>query len=332
MNPLNLFYTAGDLDRLLRQDRFPWRLIRRIGPRSYQPGGQTRVFMNLVAGLRALDIPHRINDFNYARRHPEDLCCILGKRRMLESRSWDSPLLVGPCVYDHPIDSPQLFEKWKVRRLLVPGEWMRRMCEPHWGSRVYAWPVGIDTDYWTPAGTDAKRDIDVLVYDKILWDRRAAVPRILGPVLAEIDRRRLRHAVIRYGRYEPDQYRGVLARSRCMVFICEHETQGLAYQEALSAGVPLLAWHSASFWKDPKYYPHKVVFSPVSGVPYWDDRCGVRFSAPDGFADALDQLEARLASGDLDPRTFILETLSLEKCAAAFAEHAAAAGSVEATA
>jgi hypothetical protein len=326
MRPLNLFYAETDLDRWLRRPGLPWRLLARVTGRSRRPGGQTRVFLNLVAGLRVLGVPHRVNDFAHARRHPEELCCLLGRRRLLESRPWANPLLVGPCVFDHPLDSPRLFERFDVRRLLVPGEWMRRMCEPQWGGRVQAWPVGIDTGHWTPPGPDAARDVDVLVYDKILWDRDVAGRRVLGPVLAELERRRLRHAVVRYGRYEPDGYRALLRRSRCMVFLCEHETQGLAYQEALASGVPVLAWDGQSCWKDPAYYPHRVVFSPVSSVPYWDDRCGVRFDAAERFAGALDLLEARLASFDLDPRGYVLENLTLERCAAAFVEHAAAAG------
>jgi glycosyltransferase involved in cell wall biosynthesis len=329
MKPLSLFYAETDLDRWLRKERLPWRLLARATGRSRRPGGQTRVFLNLVAGLNALGVPHRVNDFAHAQEHPEELCCVLGRRRLLESRSWTNPLLVGPCVFDHPLDSPRLFERFRIRRLLVPGEWMRRMCEPHWGRIVHAWPVGIDTGHWTPPEPDASRDIDVLVYDKVLWDRPTTVPRVLGPVLVELDRRGLRHVVVRYGRYEPDRYRALLRRSRLMVFLCEHETQGLAYQEALASGVPLLVWDAQSCWKDPTYYPHRVDFSPVSPVPYWDDRCGVRFDAPERFAPALDRLEARRVSGDLDPRGYVLENLTLEQCASAFVEHAAAAASAE---
>lgn len=321
---LNLFYLSSTLDRWLPRDGAIAAWSRRIGA-ARRPSGQTRVFLNLTAGLSALGVPYRVNDFARARRHPHELCCIIGRRRAMSSAAWTNPLMIGPSVYDHPLDAPHLLTELQVRRLLVPGEWMRRMCEPYWGTSVFAWPVGIDTASWAPPQEVASRDIDVLVYDKILWNRDQTVPRVLGPVHAEINRRHLRHVVIRYGEYEPSAYRALLARAHAMVFVCEHETQGLAYQEALSCGVPVVAWHSNAFWQPPAYYPDRVHFSPVTGVPYWDARCGVRFTEPDGFGGALDQLELDRAAGRLDPRGYVLDNLTLEKCAAAFVEHAAAA-------
>jgi len=325
MTQLNLFYAEPDLDRWLPLDRFPRKIIRRILNGPHRPGGQMRVFLNLSAGLKLLDLPFRVNDFKHARRHPEELCCVLGKRNMLESCQWTNPLMIGPSVFDHPIDCPQLFEKWRVRRLLVPGEWMRLMCKPNWGPHVFDWPVGIDTNHWTTANPGTDRDIDVLVYDKLRWDRANAEKRILNPVLAELNRRKLHHVKIRYGQYDPENYRALLGRTRCMVFLCEHETQGIAYQEALSSGVPVVAWDHQTFWTDPNYYPEKVSFSPVSAVPYWDKRCGTRFATPEKFPEALDLLEAARIAGVLNPRAYILENLSLEKCSGDFVRHVEAA-------
>jgi hypothetical protein len=55
-------------------------------------------------------------------------------------------------------------------------------------------------------------------------------------------------------------------------------TQGIAYQQALSCGVPILARDRGGHSQDPSYYPHKVIFSLVTSVPYSDGRCGRRFS------------------------------------------------------
>ena len=43
-----------------------------------------------------------------------------------------------------------------------------------------------------------------------------------------------------------------------MIFLCEHETQGIAYQQALSRNVPILAWDRGGDWQDPTYYPERV--------------------------------------------------------------------------
>ncbi|MEQ1895767.1 MAG: hypothetical protein ABL971_00105 [Vicinamibacterales bacterium] len=73
-----------------------------------------------------------------------------------------------------------------------------------------------------------------------------------------------------------------------MIFLCEHETQGIAYQQALSSGVPLLAWDRSGNWKDPSYYPEQVRFEPVSSVPYWDERCGMKFADANRIQASLD--------------------------------------------
>mgnify|MGYP003296622018 CR=1 FL=1 len=48
---LNLFYAEPDPDRWLPFDRYPRRLLRRLIRGKPRPGGQTRVFLNLMAGL-----------------------------------------------------------------------------------------------------------------------------------------------------------------------------------------------------------------------------------------------------------------------------------------
>lgn len=328
MDALNLFYQEPDGDRWVPGDRFPRRLVRRLWRGPSRPGGQMRVFLNLCAGLDRAGISYRANDYRHARAHPNELCCILGKRHVLDAQAWPNPLMLGPCLHDHPVSDPELFARRRVRRILVPGEWMRRMCAPAWGERVFAWPVGIDTEFWQP---DAKvgHDIDVLVYEKFLWDRANRERDFLAPIMTELKRRSWRVASIRYGSYRVDDYRAQLRRSRALLFLCEHETQGMAYQEALATGVPVLAWDAGGAWRDPSYFPDRVNFSPVSSVPYWDERCGVRFRDVAEFPSALDEFSTRLASGAFQPRGYVLDHLTLEHCAREFSRHAAAAARAE---
>ena len=324
MPPLNLFYSEPDFDRWLPLDRWPRRLVRRIVRGPTRPGGQMRVFLNLMAGLDRLGVSYRRNDYRHARSHPDELCCVLGKRHVLDLEPWRNPLMVGPCVHDHPIDDPDLFRRRRVRRILVPGPWMRRMCEPYWNGAVHAWPVGIDTEDWKPDPA-APKDIDFLIYNKVRWEPDQRESSLVGQIRHELGRRNLKFVELRYGHYQPDELRNALRRARAMVFLCEHETQGIAYQQALSAGVPLLAWDHGGEWLDPSYYPERIHFGPVSSVPYWDERCGVRFAAAEAFPSALERLEELQHRGTLEPRAFVLENLTLERCAASFIAHAQAA-------
>lgn len=324
MQTLNLFYEEPNYDRWLPLDRFPRALVRRLvhGPR--RPGGQERVFLNLKAGLDRLGHPYRANDYRHARKNPHELCCVLGKRPVLHDHPWPNPLMVGPCTHDHPIDDPELLKRWNIRRILVPGDWMRRMCEPAWGPLVHTWPVGIDTDLWQPDPSSPK-DIDFLVYYKIRWDHARRDSELVNPILHELTRRGLTSIKLRYGSYDPPQLVEAVRRSRAMLFLCEHETQGLAYQQVLSCDVPVLAWDHGGDWLDPSFHPHRVRYGPVSSVPYWDDRCGVRFQSAADFPGELDRFLATLSNHKFAPRRFIVDNLSLRKCSVSFIEHATAA-------
>ncbi len=320
MNALNLFYQEPEPDRWVKWDRYPRRMVRRILRGAKKVGGQERVYLNLKAGLRILGVDFRENDFRYARKNPEEPVGIVGKPCVLDLMRWENPILFGASVMSHPVDDPDLMRRLPVRRILVPGEWMRRMCEPFWGGSVKAWPVGIDTDRWMPA-VEHSKDLDVLVYNKVRWENDRYEAELLEPIRKELSRRRLRAAEIRYGGYREAEFQDLLGRVKAMVFICEHETQGLAYQEALSMGIPILAWDRGGDWRDPAYYPDRVRYGPVSSVPYWDARCGEKFGGGEEFRAALQVFWDRLTQGVYDPRSYILENLGLEKCASEYLRH-----------
>lgn len=313
VNVLNLFYEEPEGDRWLPYDRYPRRAIRRIvrGPR--RPGGQERVFLNLRAGLDRLGIGYRVNDYRHARRNPGELACIIGKPFVLDRMEWKNPILFGAAVYSHPLDDPDLLTRRPVKKILVPGEWMRRMCEPYWGDAVTAWPVGIDTDLWQPAR--ASRDIDVLLYDKVVWNREEREASLIDPIRAALREQGLSVREMRYGFYREAEFLAALKRTKAMIFLCEHETQGIAYQQALSCGVPIFAWDRGGPWQDPAYYPARVVFEPVTSVPYWDERCGMKFAGAEAFAAHWGEFWEGVQGGRFAPRDYILENLTLEKSA-----------------
>jgi hypothetical protein len=215
------------------------------------------------------------------------------------------------------MDDPTLFERRPVRKVLVPGPWMAAMCEPYWGARVQAWPVGIDSGQWRPAEA-AEKTTDVLLYNKVLWDRPEQEARLVQPLRDALDAAGQRFIELRYGSYEEEQYKQALRRCRAMIFLCEHETQGIAYQQALASDVPILAWDQGGPWRDPSYYPDKVVYGPVSSVPYWDERCGQRFTDAADFRRQWPGFIDGVAAGRFQPRQYILDNLTLARCARAY--------------
>ena len=311
---LNIFYEEPESDRWLPFDRYPRRVVRRLLRGSPQARGHRRVFLNLCAGLDRIGVRYRVNDYGYAGRNRDELACIIGKAPVLDKMDWKNPILFGAAVFSHPSDDPHLFERRPVKKILVPGAWMKELWKPFWDEAIAVWPVGIDTDRWRPASAAQKR-IDVLLYDKVMWDHKRYESCLIEPIRGRLRQAGRSFREIRYGAYRETEFAAALAECRTMIFLCEHETQGIAYQQALAAGVPILAWDRGGYWLDPAYFPAKVKFQPVTSVPYWDERCGRTFAAIEAFDDSWRRFWDEFQSSRYDPRAYILENLTLEKCA-----------------
>lgn len=312
MKPLNLFYKEPDPDRWFKFDRYPRRIVRRLIRGKSRPGGVGMVAINLMKGLDRLNVKYRLNDFGYIRKNPKEIACIIGKPHVLLEGHWKNPIIFGAGVYSHPINCPELFSAFPtVKKVLVPGEWMRKMFEPYYGDNVLDWPVGIDTYRWSPVIKD-KSSFDFLIYDKIRWEHPQFETELIDPICRYLDKMGLSYHFIRYGNYIPDDLMLKIRQSKAVIFLCEHETQGLAYQQILATDTPILAWDRGHYWKDPAYYP-QIKYTPVTSVPYWDGRCGVKFLDVNDFGIQLERFLAQI--GQFKPREFILENLTLELCA-----------------
>jgi glycosyltransferase involved in cell wall biosynthesis len=311
---LNIFYKEPDYDRWFTYDRYPRRIMRRIVRGPSQPGGVERYYLNLIDGFRRIGIPHLTNSFRYARSHPRSVVGVVGKGHLLTERHWRNPILFGPAGFSHPTENAEALETAPIEMILVSCEWMKQMYLPHTSLPIRVWPAGIDTYSWLPAPVEQK-NIDVLVYDKIRWTREKYIPELLNPILERLRSYGLSYSVIKYGGYREEEFMSFLRQSRSMIFLVEHETQGFAYLQALSCDVPILVWDRGGYWRDPAFYPHKVRFEPVTSVPYWDDRCGMKFSDLEEFGINWSPFWDGVRLRSFRPRSYILENLTLEKCA-----------------
>jgi len=325
---LNLFYAEPDPDRWLPGDRWPRRAVRRIVRGPAQPGGMERYFLNLRAGLDLLGAAYRVNDYRSLRRHPGALAAVVGKPHVVDRVPAGHPIFFGPAVPAHPLAQPELFARADLRLTLVSCDWLAAMYRAAGVENVAVWAAGIATALWAPPPRPppAGPRLRVLVYDKIRWERERLERDLLAPVLAELARRNCDVETLRYGQYREDDYRAALGQTDAMVFLCEHETQGFAYLQALSTGVPLLAWDRGGLWRDPAFHPQRVQFGPVTSVPYWDARCGEKFAHAAEFPVAFDRWRDARAAGRFAPRSFVEENLGLAACARRYLELAEASG------
>lgn len=321
-NTAALFYDGFELAarqapaaRLKGMARTHARHVYRTLRRKQTYTGYYTAFVNLVKSLKALGLNVRINDFDFARANPSHPICLNGYASVLEHVRLDNPAMFGPGDFGPPPASPKLREVNNMRIFTKPCPWICEIYRPQLGDAVRPMFVAIDTDDWQPAPS-AEKSLDFIVYDKIHWNRAERERDLLEPVLQHLQSSGLSHTVLRYGEHHLGQFRDAVKAARGLIFICEHETQGLAYQEAMAAGVPILAWDEGCLVD-----PHQKKYAPaglqVSSVPYFDERCGVKFKIG-GFGKACEQFMAR--RDRYRPRDYVLEQLSQEAGAKRFVE------------
>jgi len=324
--PLNLFYQEPMPDRWVPYDRYPRKWVRELlyatGVRRRRPSGQRMVYQNLKKGLDRAGIPYRDNDFRYIRQHPDELMCIVGKPYLLFKHGWPNPIVFGASIFSHPAACPDFWQRHpNVQKMLIPGPWMHDMFAEHYPEdRLDVWPVGIDVDEWRPERSPSEKPDRVLLYDKVRWAHNRYEKVIIEPIRRHLRSQGIEIETLRYGHYFPEDLKSALGRCRAVVFLCEHETQGIAYQQMLAFGVPIFAWDRGGYWQDPNFFSDRVRYGSVSSVPYWDERCGMKFETADEFVGRFSDFWERVQAGEFAPRDYVVENLTLEKCARWYAD------------
>ena len=303
------FWEQTPPDRWFKGDCH-WRAkVRRalLGPDPI--GGIKSVYFNLLEGLDRLGVDY-VTNIPYRDIKPTDHVGVIGRGiTCLDGYKNKNPILAGVAVVGHPAEWPTLFEDYPVANYVVHCDWVKMMYERHYGPRISKWAVGIDTDKWPPAPASHKT-IDFLIYDKVMWDHDRVHRAMVEPICATLTRQGLSYEIIRYGFYRPERYHAALSRARAMLFLCEHETQGLAYQEAMSCGLPILAWDPQA-WLDPWRFRYGETYVPATSVPFFDERCGCKFLGVADFSEALGSFWELVQAGFYRPREYILDNLTL---------------------
>ena len=311
-----LYYRVEpERDRWISGDRFFRTLVRRIVRGKPRIGGVEKVFANLCLGLDRLRVPYEVN-LPFHKLQDGDRVGVLGRGRFsLTGYDRPNPIVAGIGLMTHPSEWPSLCKEYPIAKYLQHSEWTTNIYRPYFGEKCATWPVGIDTEKWQPANTS--KEFDFLIYDKVLWEHEKYERKLIEPIRKELRRRKLIFEEIRYGFYEEEDFRKKLAKCRAMIFLCEHESQGLACQECLATNVPVLAWDQG-FWLDPNRLFWNTPNITATSTPYFDKRCGLKFKTINEFSSVLNIFLENQIKNLFSPRSYILENLTLEKSAKAF--------------
>ncbi len=183
-------------------------------------------------------------------------------------------------------------EVWKDERIKIP---------------IHSFPFPLETNKFKP--TKDNKDL-VLVYYK----RRD--PNELEFLKGFLKNKNIEYKLFDYvNKYSEEDYLNSLQRAKYMIVLDAHESQGFAIEEALSCNVPLLVWN-VKYLNQEYGCNYPKVFA--TSIPYWDERCGEFFYEKENLEETFDKFINNLDT--YKPRDYILENLSVEKCAERFKE------------
>lgn len=311
---IHLYYIPEpEKDRWIYGDRWIRPLIRRILRGKPRPGGVDKVYLNLAEGLRRLKYPFTQNQ-DVRKLKKGDQILVLGRGIQALDSFQDGPAFVaGIGIFTHPKELPDFEKDYPVLAYLSHSEWVNNLCKDYFGSICKIWPAGVDTTKYFPEN-HSQKDIDFLVYDKLNFNRETEEKRILNPILEELKQQGLRYEKVRYGSYDPSDYKQLLKRSKYFLFLSPHESQGLACQEAMACGLPVLAFNEKRI-RDPYYIKLGSENLPTSSIPWFTQACGTEFENEKEFPIALTEFLKNAASGKFHPELYIQQEFSLEASA-----------------
>jgi glycosyltransferase involved in cell wall biosynthesis len=310
------FIKPPEKDRWIKGDKYIRSFIRALLRGKPRPSGVEKVFINLCKGLDKLEVQYEVNiSFNHLQ--PDDKVAILGTgKNCLDGYRQPNKIVAGIGLMTHPSEWPALCEQYPVVKYLQHSEWAVNVYKPYFGNEICdIWPVGIDTEHWKPNATS--KNLDVLIYNKIRWDKEKLNIELREPIIKYLKKNGLNFKEVVYGNYSEEGYKTLLTQAKSMFFLCEHESQGIACCEALSMDVPVLAWDNG-FCLDPHRFDWGDGVIPATSVPIFDVSCGERFKSIDLFEATADLFFENLKKKKYSPRKFILQTITLEKSAETF--------------
>lgn len=192
---------------------------------------------------------------------------------------------------------------------IQPSEWALNAWKPHMEHivpiKTYCFPVNVNKFKCT----DKFRD-KVFVYYK----RRK--PEELKYIVQFLESQNIEFKVFDYiKKYIEKDYISYLQECKYGIIIDAHESQGFALEEAMSCNVPLLVWNVKFMSQE---YNSRYPDIPASSVPYFDERCGTIFYEQNEFLETFTEFINNI--NNYNPREYILENLSYDKCCKNFTE------------
>ena len=257
--------------------------------------GPHKVVKNLLMSLDQEKIDYAINEEKYKHNFLLQYNYIAHEKH---SKIELDTCIIGPQVWLFDTYGQFLIEHQDYyKKMIAPSQWVKDKFINKFNlpeNKLSVWPVGIET-------FNNERDI---TYDCLIYFKRRE-QKELDAVKQFLDSKNFTYKMVEYGGYGEDGFKNLVNQARFCFLINGTESQGIAVQEIMSMGVPIIAWDIKEWLDQGEAY--RV---PATSIPYWDERCGEVFFNLDELDVTFSKFYAKL--DEYDPKAFIKDNLSFE--------------------
>ena len=257
--------------------------------------GPHKVVKNLLMSLDQEKIDYSINEEKYEHNFLLQYNDIAHEKH---SKIELDTCIIGPQVWLFDTYGQFLIEHQDYyKKMIAPSQWVKDKFINKFNlpeNKLSVWPVGIET-------FNNERDI---TYDCLIYFKRRE-QKELDAVKQFLDSKNLTYKMVEYGGYGEDGFKDLVNQAKFCFLINGTESQGIAVQEIMSMGVPIIAWDIKEWLDQGEAY--RVA---ATSIPYWDERCGEVFFNIDELDVTFSKFYAKL--DEYDPKAFIKDNLSFE--------------------
>ena len=257
--------------------------------------GPHKVVDNLIKSLDQEKIEYAINEEKYKHNFLVQYDATAHEKH---SRIEQDTTIIGPQVWMFDGYGQFLIENQNYyKKIIAPSEWVKNKFITKFNlpeDKLAVWPVGIEEF----------NNIREPNYDCLIYFKRRDQSE-LDAVKKFLVSNGLSYRMVEYGTYGEDGFKQLVNSAKFCFLINGTESQGIAVQEIMSMGVPIIAWDIKEWLDQGEAY--RV---PATSIPYWDERCGEVFFNIDDLEVTFSKFYATL--DQYDPKAFIKDNLSFE--------------------
>ena len=257
--------------------------------------GPHKVVDNLIKSLDQEKIDYAINEEKYEHNFLVQYDATAHEKH---SKIEQDTTVIGPQVWMFDGYGQFLIENQNYyKKIIAPSEWVKNKFITKFNlpeDKLAVWPVGIEEF----------NNIREVNYDCLIYFKRRDQSE-LDAVKKFLVSNGLSYRMVEYGTYGEDGFKQLVNSAKFCFLINGTESQGIAVQEIMSMGVPIIAWDIKEWLDQGEAY--RV---PATSIPYWDERCGEVFFNIDDLEVTFSKFYATL--DQYDPKAFIKDNLSFE--------------------